>query len=195
MGIIQPFGAAANDKTQLTATGVGAVAGTLTSVVEYGNALLHKSVITLTAESFTMTDESGTVLYGGTKIYDFPEGLLCTLGVVIDGSITGTSVLATFDGDVAVGTVTATTGATLTSTEADILQSVALTQAVAKVANADATSVATILTESGARWIDGTSTAKDAYLNFVIDDDAANATGTATFTGTVTIVWMIIGDN
>jgi len=177
--------------------GYGTANGTTVSAAEYGNKFLHQTVLTCTATPITISDDAGTAQYGGVKIYDFPEGLLLTLGAVIDGSltagVTGT-VIATYDGDVALGTATATTGATLTSTEADILQSTALTQAVAKVANCDAVSIATALTESGARWHDGTATAKDLYLNFVIDDDATHTAGTATFTGVVYITWINLGD-
>lgn len=177
-----------------TTDGIGAKAGANVEVVEYGNGVVHKSVFTLTAQSMTLTDEADTVVYGGVKIYDFPEGLICTLGATIDGSLTAVEVNAAFDGDVALGSAIATTGPSLISTEADILQSTAMTQASGKVANTDAHSIATALTESGARWFDGTTTAKDLFLNFNIDEDAANATSTGTFTGTVTIMWMHLGD-
>jgi hypothetical protein len=181
-----------------TSVGVGAKNGSTVVATEYGTGIVHKTLLTCTATTITITDDAGTAQYGGVKVYDFPEGMICTLGAVIDGSltagVTGT-IIDAFDGDVALGTATATTGATLTGTEADILQSVALTQGVTKVANCDAQSVATALTESGARWHDGTATAKDAYLNFVIDDDATHTAGTATFTGTITLLWLSLGDN
>lgn len=173
-----------------------AVAGYI-SAVEKGDpgGVIHQTVLTCTALPISIADDAGVAQYGGVQIYDFPAGLLTTLGAVIDGAVTGyASLIDTFDGDVAIGTAAATTGATLVSTEADILQSVALSQAVAEVANCDAVSVATALTESGARWLDGTGTAKDAYLNFVIDDNAAHGAGTATFTGTITITWINLGD-
>lgn len=195
--IRQPFGTGAATETNLTSAGVGAVAGTNVSVVEYGTADIHKTVITLTNEVITITDDAGVAQYGGTKIYDFPQGLLCTMGAVIDGALTGGvtgTVIATFDGAVALGTATATTGGTLTGTESDVLQSTAMTTAVAKVAVTDAITIATALTESGARWFDGTATAKDLFLNFLITDDASHTSGTATFTGTITIMWSIIGD-
>jgi hypothetical protein len=176
--------------------GVPAAAQPYITAVETGGAILRKTVLTCVALPVALTDDAGQAQYGGVKVYDFPEGMLCTLGAVLDGSLTGyASLIDTFGGVVAVGTATAGTGSTLTSTEADILQSVALTAAVAEVANCDAQSVATALTESGARWHDGTATAKDAYLNFAIADDVAHGAGTATFTGTITLVWLILGDN
>jgi hypothetical protein len=174
----------------------GAKNGSTVTVKEYGSDILHKTVITCTATPITVADDAGVAQYGGVKVYDFPEGLLCSLGAVISGNLTGyASLIDTFDGDVALGSATATTGATLTGTEADIMQSVALAQAVGEVAAVDAVTVATALTESGARWLDGTATAKDLYLNFVVDDNAAHGAGTATFTGTITLMWTAIGDN
>lgn len=175
----------------------GAVAGTNVSVQELGDGILHKTIITLDAETITITDDAGVAQYGGTKIYDFPKGLLTTFGAIVVGNLTGGvtgTVIATFDGDVSLGTATATTGATLITTQADILQSTATTIAVAKVAPVLAVSAATALTESGARWHDGTTTAKDLFLNFKIDDSVTHTSGTATFTGTVTLLWTIIGD-
>lgn len=178
-----------------TEYGNGTKNGSTITVQEFGDGVIHKTVLTCVATPIAMTDDAGVAQYGGVKVYDFPAGLIMTLGVVIDGSFTGyASLIDTFDGDVAMGTVTASTGATLTSTEANILQSTPLTQAVAEVANCDAVSAATALTESGARHLDGTATAIDAFLNFVVDDNAAHGAGTASFTGTITIHWINLGD-
>lgn len=164
---------------------------------ERGDGNFHHTTLTCTALPITIADDAGVAQYGGAQVYTFPEGLICTLGAVVDGAltagVTGT-ITATYDGDVALGTATATTGSTLTGTEADILQSTALTTAVAKVATSDAVSIATALTESGARWHDGTSTAKKMFLNFVIDDDATHTAGTAAFTGQIHFMWINIGD-
>lgn len=158
---------------------------------------LRSVKLTCTALDFVFTDESGTVVYGGRKIYDFPEGMLLFLGAVVDGSVTAVSDTAniTFTGDVSLGTIAATTGASLTSTESDLMISNALTEAITFVANCDAQSSATQITESAALWADGTATAKDMYLNFNIDEHADNATGTGSFTGTVEFSYIILGDN
>jgi hypothetical protein len=193
--VINPSGTVNN--IQLTDVAkIGAKNGSTVTVQEYGGGIVNKTVLTCTATPISIADDAGVAQYGGVKVYDFPEGMLCIHGAVIDGSLTGyASLIDTFDGDVALGTVTATTGSTLTGTEADILQSTPLTQAVSEVANCDSQSIATALTESGARWLDGTATAKDMYLNFVIDDNAAHGAGTATFTGTISFLWSVLGDN
>lgn len=165
------------------------------SANEFSNGLWARTVLTCTALPIVFADDAGQAQYGGVKLYDFPAGLLCTLGGVIDGALTMPSpFIDAFTGVTALGTVTASTGATLTSTEANILQSTALTTASAKVAVADAVSIATALTEAGARWVDGTATPVDLYLNYAIADDALHTAATGTFTGVITLIWTLIGD-
>ncbi len=181
-----------------TDAGVGAKNGATVAVAE-AVPMVHRTTLTLTATPVTITDDAGVAQYGGVKIYDWPEGMVCCLGAVVTGAltagVTGT-IKNDWDGDVSLGTATATTGATLIGTEADIMQSVQVSAGAAdKLGVVDAVSVAAALTESGARWIDGTTTPADVYLNFVIDDDATHTSGTATFTGTVELVWLKLGDN
>ncbi len=185
--------------TSKTSESVGAVNGATVSAVERGNGILHKTVLTLTATPVTITDDAGVAQYGGTgKIYDFPEGHIATLGAVVTGSLTlGTTgtITTTFAGGVALGTATATTGNTLTGTEANIMKEVDVAAATSSVAAIDAVTVSTVLTEAAASWFDGTATAVDLFLNFVIDDQASHTSGTGTFTGTVVITWLYLGDN
>lgn len=167
---------------------------TYVTVAENGDSVIHQTVLTCTALPVTISDDAAVAQYGGVQVYDFPLGLLNTLSAVVSGTltagVTGT-IIDNWDGDVALGTVTATTGATLVSTEATIMQSVAVSAGASdKIGVVSASSVATALTESGARWIDGTATAADMFLNFVIDDDATHTAGTAAFTGTITVTWI-----
>lgn len=183
--------------TDITAS-AGSTSATNTTETKLHTGGVRSVKLTCTALDLSFTDQPGTVLYSGTKVYDFPEGLILFLGAVIDGSVTVAADTSgpTFDGDVSLGTATVTgANGTLTSTEADLLISNALTQAVAQVANSDAQSSATQVTESAALWADGTATAKDMYLNFVVDEDASNATGTGSFTGTIEFSYIVIGDN
>lgn len=197
-GVTTVTGGIATPTAGTTTVGVGAKNGSTVSVAEYGDGIWHKTVLTCTATPVTITDDAGVAQYGGTgKLYDFPEGLILTQGAVITGSITlGTTgtIINTWGGGIALGTATATTGATLTGTEANIMPEVNVAAATAKVAAVPAVSVATALTESGARWLDGTTTPVDLYLNLVVDDDVTHTSGTGTFTGTVTVLWANIGD-
>lgn len=170
---------------------VGASNGATVSAVESSDGYINKTVLTLTATPVTVADDAGVAQYGGTaKIYDLPDGAISFLGCVVDGSLTmgatGTFIDA-YTGGVALGTATATTGATLVGTEADIMAEVDVAAATTKVATIAGTSAA-------ATVVDGTGTAKDVYLNFVIDDDATHTAGTGTFTGTVTLLWTNTAD-
>ncbi len=175
---------------------VGAKVGT-TVVDETIDGPVRKVKLTCTTTPIVVTDEAGQGQFAPVKLYDFPSGLLLFLGAVIDGSFTvdDATMSDTFDGDVALGTAAATDAQGQDGTTVDLMATTALTQAVAQVANCDAVSAATAVTESGARWLDGTTTAKDLYLNFEIDDSAAHATGTGSFTGTVEFAYIILGDN
>ncbi|HUT62019.1 MAG TPA: hypothetical protein VNA25_29630 [Phycisphaerae bacterium] len=178
--------------------GIGAVAGATITAVEKGDGVVHKTVLTCTALPITITDEAAAGQFGGSKVYDFPAGLIMTLGAVIDGSVTAVApIIATWDGDVALGTAAPTDHATglVVADTGRYLQSTATTQAVAFVGNVDAISIATGLTETAARCTDGTATALDLFLNLLIDDNAAHVGAmSATFTGTITIAWINLGD-
>jgi len=177
--------------------GAGTVGVNTITAYEYGN-VAKKTVLECNGLVVTISDDAGVAQYGGVKAYDFPEGMLLIKGARVAGTLTaGTTgtIIDNWDGDVALGTVTATTGATLTGTEANIMQSVAVSAGASdKDGVVAAASVATALTESGARWLDGSTTAIDMFLNFVIDDDATHTAGTATFNGTVEINWEMLGD-
>ena len=173
---------------------VGALVASLNITEDLVDGPVRKVKLTLTATPLVLTDESGVTIWSGTKIYDFPAGVLLFLGANIVGELTGDDVNATFDGDVALGTATADNTATpMVTVQQDLLQNTTLAAATAKVAPVDAVNVATALTESGARWHDGRATAKDMYLNFLIDEDGANATGVGSFTGTIEFAYIILG--
>jgi hypothetical protein len=157
---------------------------------------LKQTVITLTDHAIALTDEAGIVAYGGSKIYDFPEGLIMFVGAVTDIDLTKSSagVNDDWDGDMGLGTVTAGNDATLSSTEQDLIPTTATPQASSGVTTADAQSTAT----EGLALHDGTATAVDVYLNFLVDDADHDVTSTACnliCNGTVTLTWISLGDN
>ena len=181
---------------QLTAARIGSKAGTNVLCYERGAGVVRHTKLVMDAMPVTLTDESTVTIWSGTKIYDFPEGLLVIHGALINGALTAVSAAATYDGDVALGSTTADNTATpMVTTQCDILTNTAMTQASSKVAVCDAVSSATNDgTDTGARYLDGTTTAKDMYLNFLIDESASNATHVGSFTGWVEFVWTILGD-
>jgi len=163
-------------------------------VYETGNVVNHKTVIRFVAAPVVLAGSAGNVLYGGigtgtiVPFYTFNKGNILIKGAEIQTIGTGLTCssagLATYASVSAIGTVTAANDATLTGTEANILASTASSAAVAKAA-----AIKNITLTAPAAPLDGTVTAIPAYLNFVIATDAANAAGTCTFTGTVSINW------
>jgi hypothetical protein len=175
-------------------SGVGIAAAT-TVATEYGDGVIHKTVLTCTATPLAFGDEAGQGQYGGVKVYDFPTGLICTLGAVVNGAVTLTApAIDAWDGDIGLGVAAPTDHQDAANKTGQIMPKVSTTQAVAKVATTDAVSVAAALTESGARWRDGTVTPIDLFLNLLIDDNGAHDnTITGAFTGTITICWINMG--
>jgi len=175
----------------------GLPASSTITAQELGVGYFRYTVLTCTATPITITDQSSTVQYGGVKVYDFPQGVICSLGATVNGAITlgvtGT-ITATWGGYFSLGTATAGNDADLTSTEDDILGKTAVTTAVAKVGAVTGYSVATQLTESAAVWLDGHTTASDVYLNLAVTDEATHTSGTGTFTGTIKLAWIYLGD-
>lgn len=188
------------DDNGLGQDGAGTVPDAVKAYVvatESGNGMVHRTTLTCTAVPISVADDAGVAQYGGVKVYTLPEGAVCMLGAVINGSltmgVTGT-IIDAFTGVIALGSATAGTGATLVSTEATWLQSTAMATASSKVSVTKALPVATQLTEAGARWYDGTSTAGPVYLNVAIADDATHTAATGTWTGTITLTWLMLAD-
>lgn len=174
--------------------GNGAVAGSSATVAEYNIGVMHKTVITFTNRTFALTDNAGVVAYVGSKIYDLPEGAILFLGATTDIDLTKSSagVNDDWDGDYSVGTVTASNNNSLSSTEQNIIPTTPTPQAVSGVTTANGQSTAT---ENAV--VNGTATASDVYLNFLVDDADQDVTGTACnliVNGTVTIFWINLGD-
>jgi hypothetical protein len=177
------------NSTLKSTVGVGAVTSGA-KVVEYGDGYVHKSVFTID-KTMTITDAAGTGGYGGYKFYDLPAGNILVLGAVVDLDGTSASLgtdglVAAADGDFSIGTATCNAGA-LSSTEADIIASTAIAQFVTTAGpivgkNAD------ISTH------DGTSTAKDLYVNVIFDDADSGANDSLRITGNATVWWINLGD-
>lgn len=168
----------------------GAANGTGVVATELGDGSLHQTVLTLTAHSVTI--DGTAVGFGTSKIYDFPEGALCILGAVVNLAITAGAggIADDFDGDFALGTAGTADGDFGDAGEANIIASTATPQAAAGVSSAKGQSTGT----EAPVYLDGTTTAADLYLNFLIDDADISSNDTLACTGTVTITWVKLGD-
>jgi len=194
----QSIKAYVDTRDQVMAGGVAAPGTVVTSdylaVSEYGAGLIHKTVITAAALPMALADVADTVAYVGTKLYDFPAGAIMIVGATADLelALSSAGVNADWDGDFGVGTVTASNNATLATTEQNIIPTTATPQASESETTATGQSTAT---ENAV--VDGTTTALDMYLNFLVDDADQDVTTTACnllVTGTITVYWINLGD-
>lgn len=170
------------------------VQGTLAAVTgltatESGG-LIRRTIFTFTAVALTLLDATVGL---GTKIYDFPKGVLTILNAAGQMVETTTSVLAsTLNTGITynwgVGTVTQANG-TLATTEQDIIPTTnGVASATISVAGAASKGIRT----AAPVLFNGSGTAKSAFFNVGIatatdiDGDA-----TTTWTGTITVDWML----
>ena len=150
-----------------------------------------RTTLQLSGAVVTMTDAAAAGCHGSVKLYDFPSCNLLFLGATCDLTVTaGTGGIADTAAVVAaIGTAAVSTAdATLTTTEADLIPSTAATL----TAGAGAAKGKTLT--AGVVVFDGTSTAKDAYLNFAVPDAGSTGNDTLIVSGTVTLVWANLGD-
>lgn len=195
------YGATATATTNLATYNSGTVADATTMVaVETGDALMRKTVLTITGAPILMTspgdvlaqDEATTNAAGGVKLYDFPQGRILVHGVLADVRVYSNWVAKipnASTGRVAIGSAQGIpiTNMAWTSTYADLLPSTSAGPVTSRVATALA----------AAAQLDGTTTAKDMYLNvmaFRTNVAAGAHTSTGLVNGTVTFTWSYLGD-
>ena len=153
---------------------------------------LYQTTLSLVDVPQTVTN--GTE-YQSTLLYDFPEGRILVLGCVATLAQKTTSTLAStlnasVTGAVSLGTVAAS-ATTLATTMVDLMPSTAFTSSA--TINVAGTAVSSALAASA--QFDGTSTAKKMYLNSAYATTAdVDGNATQTFTGTVRVTWVWLGD-
>lgn len=180
-----------SQKTHIRTLTRAAVSGL--TISETQNGAVRQSVITLNAVSVTITRNGTTAVYGGLQLATFPEGVNILLGGVANLTVTRgetTNMTATAPLVVAVGSVTASNNATLSSTEADAVPSSAFTLVAGTKASGGHLATAAIY--------DGHTTARPVFLNVAGDNttDQCVATGNSsvTVTGTIVLTWIQLGD-
>ncbi len=158
---------------------------------ELGDGWNHRTLLTCTGLPISVADDAGVAQYGGIQVYTFPQGIVKLKAAMYVGSLTmgdtGTFIDA-FTGVMALGSITATTGATLVSTEATWQESTAMATAASKVSVTNAFGI------TPKNCYDGHTTAGPVFLNVAIADDATHTAGTGHWTGTIILEWSIVGD-
>lgn len=165
----------------------GAAVGSGASALDTAGSPLIKSIITLANYVIPLVDNAGVDAHGGAELFDFPAGVIAIenahSALVITKSSAG--VVATWNGDFAVGSVVAAVDATLTGTEANIIPSTSTPAAVAGVSSANGDMTTALRAGT-------TGAALKAFLNVLVDDADHDVTTTPCnliFNGTVTIWW------
>lgn len=165
------------------------------TLAEYGDTAVHKTVWTFDEVSLYITDATTAGAHGKIKLYEGPAGWIKLVGassnLTMDCNSTGLTDTATYD--IGVGTATVgTDNAALTTTETDILA-----DAGGDLSDADGLNRATMAdvnTSGFGTDFDGHTTAVDYFLNVAFAADDASANDTCTLNGTITIVWINLGD-
>lgn len=172
-------------------SGVGTLAAvTGVTIVDQVLGMLHRSTFTFTAVALTLLDATTGL---GTKIYDFPKGVVTILNAAGQVAETTTSVLAsTLNTGITynwgVGSTTQASG-TLATTEQDIIPTTNGTaSATINVAGAVSKGVRT----AAPALFNGSGTAKSLFFNVGIAS-ATDIDGDATtlWTGAISIDWTI----
>jgi hypothetical protein len=154
---------------------------------------MHRTVLSVRvtgADKVTLADGAHG---GGTLVYTFPEGQVAILGAVFNGTVTNTDGFNAHAADTfsfGVGVVVGADDDALTGTEQNLIAS----QAVDTVGGTTLTRAVGVVGPTTPVYVDGTSSAATAYVNFAIA--AANNSAAVDFTasGTLTVVWALLGD-
>lgn len=163
------------------------VAG-VTSARELGNENEHITELTFVpGAEMDITDNDGVVGHGGLKIGTFPGGAINVKAVDVQLTLTrgDSNIDAAFEGDLGVGTAEAGSDNSLSGTEADLVASTAVGAAESGETEATAWSTDSELPAT----FDGSSTAKDVYLNQLIDHADISDDSTLKIAGTIRIHW------
>jgi len=187
----QPFGTSEDSLTQKTNVNVGTVAtATGLSVVEQGDAVNHKTVLTLAAFPVGSATGAAALAFGGL-VYTLPAGAQVIESVYMSVALTGTTPIVADTPEIGIGSVlgagvAATLGAAGATME-DYWEGVAS----AAISGATAT-VGTKVATAGALTgiaINAAASAKTFYLNVA---DTWAAAGDVTATGTIHIIWKMV---
>ena len=175
----------------ITTSGLGAVSNGVVTVVEYGDGLDHKTVITFVSCVFAIAD-------GGFEddqtLYTFPAGHIKIEGCVIDAvsTLTSTNFNATANDlfNLSIGSTAADNGdGTLSTTEVNMIASTSIDTTSGTVLTNDFTAGPAV-----DALLDGTTTAAIIVANMGVpaaNDNGANTNG---ITGTLTVYWKELGD-
>ncbi len=178
--------------------------GTLETVtgltaVEKGSGAIHKTVISLDEVSCASTDAAGNGAQTAKKLYTFPEGQIVILGAhmvfplagleAVTGG--GTGYLTAANLSIGVGSATVVVAVDLTTTEQNICAKGDV-NLVSKLSDAIVSGINAALLP-----LDGSTTAVPVWLNSstLADGDHGTVADVLKVSGTITIIWTVLGND
>ena len=176
---------------------LGAISGV--TVKEYGNAAVHKTVITLDEVVITMTDGSspvGDAMWGTLPLYTFPVGHVIVLGAhavfplgLIEAGTGGLTDVADLEFGMGTTARANQSNFALAAAEKNLIPENVMTQMISglSVAIESAVLAATL-------YFDGTGGAVANFNIITSDNDDATTDDTLIVSGTITILWTMQGD-
>ena len=186
----QPFGTGANDKTDITSVNIGtAPTATGLSVVEQGDAVNHKTVLTLA--DFAVGSATGAAaLAFGALVYTLPAGAQLMDITYMSVALTGTVTIVGDTPEIGIGSVIAS-GVVLVLNGTATFMDYVTEQTSGAISGSNTTTVllgATAGIHTGIA-LNVAASAKTLYLNVA---DTWAGTGDVTATGTITLTWKMV---
>lgn len=184
-----------NDGQKLVGTKGSPASGSITVHEEQFGSLVV-TTFTLIAARITVTDGALSGSHGSLKIYDMPAGAITFLGCRQDytafaegAALTGAAGDAVFEIGVGTTAISAAADGTLgNGVNENVGQAVAVTLS-------GGTGTGTAVDGAKTTALDGTATAIDLNLNWSGTAATIDANSTIDVTGTITVVWVNMGDD
>jgi hypothetical protein len=153
---------------------------------------MKKLRIALDALPITVTN--GAPGFGTVVVGDFPEGNVVYFGAVANMQFTKTDadIIATFEGDAALGTA-ATADGSLAAGEVDLIASASM--GIAAVSSVSPMTRYASAAALAGTIFDNTDGSLEINLNVLIDDGSISADGSLTVSGWVEILYATLGDD
>jgi len=153
-------------------------------------ALVYKQLVLKDHEVPIDGSTTNASAFGGVKIYDFEEGRILVHGCVADLKLTFPAAQVTNAAglDLGVGTAAVSDADLTDGTDIDLCAAIAVDPYHLTLTNAFEGELA------AAAQFDGTATAKDMYVNILVDAGDFSSSVTGTVNGTIFVTYSILGD-
>lgn len=150
--------------------------------------------VTIPVRNVALAVADGAPGFGTVVLAGLPQGNILFLGAVgyLQFFSASATITATFDGDYSIGTVATVDTDLADANEADIIPSTSMGAATAKLSPV----VRGVSTDAlGGLIIDNTDGSLELNLNVLIDDAAISGAAAFIVNGTVSLAYLVMGDD